>query len=239
MDEQGKILVTIPTYNEVDNVTTLVAGIQEHSPGVDILFIDDNSQDGTAAAIKALMAAHPGRIHLLSRSGKLGLGTAYIAAFNWALSHGFAGVVEMDADHSHRPQDLKKIVGALRNHPVVIGSRYIAGGGTENWGWWRRMISQGGSIYARLILGLKIKDVTGGFNAWRAEVLRRIDTSLVKSEGYSFQIELKYRAHLAGFPLFELPILFVERRAGQSKMSGGIVFEAIHRVWRLRSLAKK
>lgn len=238
-DGQSKILVTIPTYNEVDNVAPLVAGIHREAPAVDILFVDDNSQDGTSQKIKDLMAAHPGRVHLISRAGKLGLGTAYVAAFNWGLSQNYGAIVEMDADHSHRPEDLKKLVAALRDHPVVIGSRYIRGGGTENWSWWRRLISQFGSIYARLILGLKIRDVTGGFNGWHADVLRRIDTRLVKSEGYAFQIELKYRAHLAGYPLYELPILFVERRAGQSKMSGGIVFEAIHRVWGLRSLAKR
>jgi dolichol-phosphate mannosyltransferase len=235
-DGQSKILVAIPTYNEEGNVAPLVAGIHAEAPGVDVLFVDDNSQDGTARQIATLIASFPGRIHLLSRSGKLGLGTAYVAAFDWALARGYDAVIEMDADHSHRPQDLRLIVAALGKHPVVVGSRYVSGGGTENWSWWRRLISQAGSFYARLILGLGIRDLTGGFNGWRADVLRAIDLKAIKSEGYSFQIELKYRAHLAGFPIHELPILFVERRAGQSKMSGGIVLEAIHRVWALRAL---
>ena len=228
-----KTLVIIPTYHEVDNVRPLVAGIFAHAPHVDVLFVDDNSQDGTRQMIAALMEERPGRISLLPRPGKLGLGTAYVAAFQWGLARGYAAMVEMDADLSHRAEDLALLLSALERSPVAIGSRYIAGGGTQNWSLLRRIISQGGSFYARCILGLRARDLTGGFNAWRSEVLKTIDPGQVRSEGYTFQVELKYRAHLAGYLLHEVPILFVERRAGQSKMSGGIVFEAIHRIWLL------
>jgi dolichol-phosphate mannosyltransferase len=198
-----------------------------------VLFVDDNSQDGTRGVIAELQQAAPDRVFLLPRAGKLGLGTAYVAAFKWGLARGYDVFVEMDADLSHRPEDLAKILQVVPNSPVVIGSRYIAGGGTQNWSIFRRMISVGGSFYARTILGLKARDLTGGFNAWHRQVLLAINPDHIRSEGYTFQVELKFRAHLAGFNLREVPILFVERRAGQSKMSGGIVTEAMYRIWLL------
>lgn len=235
MSLQGplKLLVVVPTYQEVDNVGPLVEGVSHYVPEAELLFVDDNSRDGTREAIERLAAARPGRIHLLTRAGKLGLGTAYVAAFKWGLERDYDALVEMDADLSHRAEDLRKLVDGLAAHPVVIGSRYIPGGGTENWGLGRRIISQLGSFYARLILGLPIRDLTGGFNGWRREVIEAIDPASVRSEGYAFQVELKFRAQLAGYPVREVPILFVERRAGQSKMSSRIVFEAMYRIWQL------
>jgi dolichol-phosphate mannosyltransferase len=228
-----KVLVVIPTYNEVDNIAPLAAGIRQHAPDVDILFVDDNSQDGTPKVIAELQAEHADRVFLISRSGKLGLGTAYVAAFKWGLARGYDVLIEMDADHSHRPEDLAALLKAVPASPVVIGSRYIPGGGTRNWSRFRRFISIGGSLYARTILGLKARDLTGGFNAWHRQVLVDINPDRIRSEGYTFQVELKFRAHLAGYSLREVPILFVERRAGQSKMAGSIVVEAIYRIWLL------
>lgn len=228
-----KTLVIIPTYNEAENIGPLTDGIRHHAPGVDILFVDDNSQDGTQRVIAELQGLHPGRIHLISRPGKLGLGTAYVAAFKWGLANGYDVLVEMDADHSHRPEDLAAILRLVPSSPVVIGSRYIPGGGTRNWSRMRQFISRGGSLYARTILGLKARDLTGGFNAWHRQVVEDIGPDQIRSEGYTFQVELKFRAHLAGYDLREVPILFVERRAGQSKMAGSIVAEAIYRIWML------
>lgn len=228
------VLVVVPTYNEVANIDVLVQEVFTEAPAVHLLFVDDNSQDGTLARIEACQAQRPEQIHLLRRPRKLGLGTAYVTAFRWALARDYRAVVEMDADLSHRAVDLKRIIAALDQSDVVIGSRYIVGGGTQNWGLGRQLISRLGSLYARSILGLRIRDLTGGFNGWRREVITAIDLDQVKSEGYTFQIELKYRAALAGFKLTEIPILFVERRAGQSKMSSAIVREAMFRVWSLR-----
>lgn len=228
-----RILVIVPTYNEAANIGPLVDGIREHVGAAHVLFVDDNSQDTTRAEIAKAASAHPGVVHLLPRERKLGLGTAYVAGFKWGLARGYQAIVEMDADHSHRAVDLAKICDALDRHPVVVGSRYIAGGGTQNWNTMRRLISIAGSLYARTVLRLNVRDLTGGFNGWRRDVLDAISPDSIRSEGYTFQIELKFRAHLAGYQVHELPILFVERRAGESKMSSGIVFEAMYRVWLL------
>jgi dolichol-phosphate mannosyltransferase len=231
-----KPIVIVPTYNEVDNVEPLVDRVFAATPTIHILFVDDNSQDGTRERVDALMARFPGRVHILKRAGKLGLGTAYIAGFKWALSQGYDALIEMDADHSHDPKELAVFIDKLRDHDAVVGSRYCEGGGTENWSLIRKCISVFGSFYSRSILGLTIMDLTGGFNAWRRDTVLAINPDLVRSEGYSFQIELKYRAHLAGKTIVESPILFSERRAGQSKMSLKIVIEAMIRVWALRGI---
>ena len=227
-----RVLVIVPTYNEVENVSDLLDGIFELTDA-HVLFVDDNSTDGTRDVFRAKMSAHPDRIFILERAGKLGLGTAYVAGFKWAIAQNYQAVVEMDADLSHRAEDLAKIIAALNTNDVVVGSRYIENGGTLNWGLSRQLISRGGSLYSRIILGMRVRDLTGGFNGWRLPVLKKINPDSIRSEGYTFQIELKFRAHLAGFKIHELPIIFVERRAGKSKMSGGIVFEAIYRVWQL------
>ena len=231
-----KPIVIVPTYNEADNVRPLVDRIFAAVPNIHVLFVDDNSRDGTQAEIEKAMAANNGKVHILKRAGKLGLGTAYIAGFKWALAGGYDAIIEMDADHSHDPKELATFIQMLEDHDAVVGSRYIEGGATENWSFIRKCISMFGSIYGRTILGISIRDLTGGFNAWRASTLVAIDPDKVRSEGYSFQIELKYRAIRAGKSVVESPILFTERRAGQSKMSLKIVLEAMVRVWSLRGI---
>lgn len=230
-----KNLVIIPTYNERENIAPLVSDIRRHLPSVDILVVDDNSPDKTQDVVREIQTRDP-HVHLLARRGKEGLGKAYIAGFKWGLENGFEGLCEMDADFSHRPEDLVKILAALEGHDFVVGSRWIRGGATANWSLSRKIISRGGSFYARQILRYPLRDWTGGFNAWKAGTLRKIDLDLVKSEGYSFQIELKYRALRNGLNGVEIPILFEDRRAGQSKMSSGIVIEALRRVWSMRAL---
>ena len=238
MSSIEKTLVIIPTYNEADNIDELLSKVFAHSPDIDVLFVDDNSRDATVDHINTFEKTRPGQIHLLQRPGKMGLGTAYIAGFKWALSRPYANIIEMDADLSHDPAELPRMVSLLKTSAVAIGSRYVDGGGTINWGLVRKMISRFGSYYGRTILGLKVRDLTGGFNGWRASVLRAIEPDSVRSEGYSFQIELKYRAHMAGFNIVEFPIIFADRKAGQSKMSSRIVVEAIFRVWQIRKLLK-
>ncbi len=225
-----KALVCVPTYNECENILQILEAILKENPDVDILVIDDSSPDGTAKLVQSRMLVDP-RIKLLSRSGKEGLGKAYLAGFDWALKSGYEVIVEMDADFSHRPVDLKQILQAVKHHDFVIGSRYVSGGSTLNWGFIRKVVSRGGSLYSRLILGYPVRDWTGGFNAWRRIVLEKIHLDQVGSEGYSFQIELKFRACKEKFKFQEVPILFEDRRVGQSKMRLKIVIEAFWRVW--------
>jgi dolichol-phosphate mannosyltransferase len=229
-----KVLVIIPTYNEKDNVLPLITAVlAATAPNVHLLVCDDNSPDQTAKVVEGLMS-HESRLHLLVRERKQGLGPAYLAAFHWGLERAYDVLVEMDADFSHRPEDLLKILAALPQADFVMGSRWIPGGSTLNWGWARQFISRGGTGYARMILGYPVSDYTGGFNAWTRHVLESIDLDTIKSNGYSFQIELKYRALKKNFKAVEVPILFEDRRTGQSKMSLKIILEAIYRVWLLR-----
>jgi dolichol-phosphate mannosyltransferase len=199
-----------------------------------VLVVDDNSPDGTGALADAIAAKDP-RVKVLHRAGKEGLGKAYLAAFAWALERGYTLVLEMDADFSHDPAHLPAILEAARGADLVLGSRYVPGGGTVNWGLVRKLVSRGGSLYARTLLGLKIRDLTGGFKCFRREVLEAIDLASVECTGYAFQIELTYRALLRGFRVREVPIVFQDRRVGQSKMSKGIVLEAMRKVWSMRS----
>lgn len=233
-----KTLVVIPTYNERENIAAIVPAIFQATPNVEILVVDDNSPDGTQDVVRSLQKAHA-NVHLLGRKGKEGLGRAYIAGFKWALEHGFEAIVEMDADWSHRPEDLAKLVKAIPDFDFVVGSRWVSGGAVANWTLSRKMISLGGSFYARQILRFPIRDWTGGFNAWKAGTLQKIGLDSVRSEGYSFQIELKYRASRLGLKGTEIPIVFEDRRAGQSKMSSRIVFEALYRVWGMRRLVQQ
>jgi dolichol-phosphate mannosyltransferase len=228
-----KTLILVPTYNEAENIGLLINSIYQECPSVDILFIDDNSSDGTQESIREHQARHP-NIFILSRPKKLGLGTAYIAGFEWGLKRGYDILIEMDADLSHDPKYLPRMLAELQSFDFAIGSRYCEGGSTRNWGVMRKIISRGGSLYARMVLGVRFKDLTGGFNGWRRSVLEKIGPSHIKSEGYSFQIELKYRAQQAGFKGTEFPIEFVDRRAGHSKMSTKIMVEALFRLWRLK-----
>lgn len=228
-----KTLVVIPTYNESENIQAIVPAIMKQNLGVDILVVDDNSPDGTGNIVRDMQNRNS-QLHLLSRPGKQGLGKAYIAGFRWGLDKGYDAIVEMDADFSHRPEDLGPLLKTLETNDFAVGSRYVPGGRTVNWGLLRKIISRGGGIYSRLILGFPLNDWTGGFNAWKKEVLHGIDLSSVQSNGYSFQIELKYKALNKGFKGAESPIVFEDRRVGQSKMSLKIVLEAFYRVWLIR-----
>jgi dolichol-phosphate mannosyltransferase len=230
----GSALIVVPTYNERDNVEEVVDRFLAAAPEAELLFVDDNSPDGTGELLDQLAAANP-RVHVLHRAGKLGLGTAYLDGFRWGLARGFEYLLEMDADFSHDPTYLPELLRLAREGAdVVVGSRYVAGGGTENWGVGRKLISRGGSLYARTVLGVKVRDLTSGFICWRRRALETIDLDAIRSNGYSFQIEMKYRALKAGLRVVETPIVFVDRRVGQSKMSRAIFVEALGMVWRLR-----
>ena len=225
--------IVIPTYNERENIRALLPRILE-SPRFRVLVVDDNSPDGTAGIVADIARAEP-RVGLLSRAGKQGLGTAYIAGFRRALAEGAGYICEMDADFSHDPGYLPVLLAAAETrYDLVLGSRYIRGGGTTDWGVLRKIISLGGNLYARMILGLPVMDATGGFRCYRRRVLEAIDLDAIHSNGYSFQIELVYRTLRAGFRVGEVPIIFPDRRVGQSKMSRRIVLEALVTVWRLR-----
>ena len=227
-------LVCIPTYNERDNLEGIVEAVLAADPRTEVLVVDDSSPDGTGDLADAL-AARNGRVHVLHRARKEGLGRAYLAAFAWALERPYAYVLEMDADWSHPPRYLPALLDrAEAGTDLVLGSRYVAGGGTVNWGLMRRLVSQGGSLYARTLLGLAVRDLTGGFKCFRRQVLEAIDLGAVHSTGYAFQIELTYRAVRKGFRVEEIPIVFEDRRVGQSKMSRRIVLEALTMVWKLR-----
>lgn len=229
-----KTLIVVPTYNECENIQAIIPAIFARGLGVHILVVDDNSPDGTANHVRDLQKQFPQELHLLSRPGKQGLGRAYLAGFSWGIEQQFEAIVEMDADFSHRPQDLEALIAKLSTYDFAVGSRYCAGGGTVNWGFLRKIVSRGGGIYSRLILGYPLNDWTGGFNAWKKETLIGIDLASVQSNGYSFQIELKYKALKKGFKGSESPIIFEDRRVGQSKMSFKIVIEAFYRVWLMR-----
>ena len=227
-------LVIIPTYNERDNVGPITEAVLKADQRVDILVVDDNSPDGTGQFADELAAKEP-RIKVLHREKKQGLGRAYLHAFRWALEHDYQYVIEMDADFSHDPRYLSGLIDtAASGADIALGSRYVEGGGTVNWGVRRQLISQGGSLYARTILGVDIKDLTGGFKCFNRRVLEAIDLDAVQSSGYAFQIELTYRALKKGFTVKEVPIVFEDRRVGQSKMSRKIFLEAVTMVWKLR-----
>ena len=228
-----KALIIIPTYNEIENISKLSSELFALGHDFHVLVVDDSSPDGTGQKVTDMAKSMP-RLHLLTREKKEGLGRAYIAGFNWGLQNGFDILVEMDADFSHRPEDLATILDRIVDADFVVGSRYVEGGRTVNWGLMRKIISRGGGIYSRLILGFPLNDWTGGFNAWKKETLEKINLSKVRSNGYSFQIELKFRALKAGCRGVESPIVFEDRRVGQSKMSLKIVLEAFWRVWKMR-----
>jgi len=222
----GRVLVTIPTYNEIDNIAPIIARIRAAVPAADILIADDNSPDGTGELADNLAAADP-HIHVLHRAGKQGLGAAYLAAFRWGLEHGYGVLVEHDADGSHRPEDLPRLLERLKTADVVKGSRWVPGGKVVNWPKSREALSRGGNLWTRMWLGIPVKDATGGFAAWRATTLRGIDLDAMEAAGYGFQVDLAWRAVRAGFRVAEVPITFEERQAGASKMSTAIVLEAL------------
>jgi dolichol-phosphate mannosyltransferase len=228
-----RAVVCLPTYDERENIEPILEAILAAAPEVDVLVIDDNSPDGTGELADAFAAREP-RVKVLHRAGKQGLGKAYLAGFAWALERGYGLVLEMDADFSHDPSYLPVMLAKARDADLVLGSRYVPGGGTENWGLGRKLLSRGGSLYARTILGIPVRDLTGGFKCFRREVLEAIDLPSVECSGYSFQIELTYRALRRGFTVAEVPIVFVDRRVGHSKMSRRIVLEALRKVWTIR-----
>jgi dolichol-phosphate mannosyltransferase len=236
-----RALIVVPTYNEAENINALVEAIIASTPSsIDVLVVDDGSPDGTGALADILAVRYAPRVHVLHREKKMGLGTAYVHGFRWGLARSeYAAFIEMDADFSHHPSYLKAMFDTLATTDVAIGSRYVAGGGTVNWGIGRKILSRGGSFYSRLILGAEIRDFTGGFNGWRRPVLEAVDLGSLRSDGYSFQIELKYRAFLRGFRIHEFPIIFEDRKVGKSKMNRRIVFEALARVWGFRLNSRK
>jgi dolichol-phosphate mannosyltransferase len=229
-----RALVIVPTYNERFNIARLIPAILAQDPSLEILVVDDASPDGTGSIVDGIATNNP-RVNVIHREGKLGLGTAYIAGFQWALERKYDLVFEMDADFSHNPERLPEFLEAIRESDVVLGSRYQDGHvNVVNWPMSRLFLSYGANIYARFVTGLPIFDTTGGFKCFRRNVLESIDLNSVKSNGYAFQIEMSYRAWKRGFRLFEIPIIFVDRTEGVSKMSKKIVREAIWMVWRLR-----
>lgn len=233
----NRTLVVVPTYNERENIAEITARVLRSAPGVDVLVVDDNSPDGTGALASALASGHD-RINVLHRAGKDGLGAAYRAGFFWGLERGYERLVEMDADGSHQPEQLERLLTALNEADLVLGSRWVHGGSVVNWPLRRKLLSRGGSLYARMALGLPVRDITGGFRAFTADALREIGYQDVLSQGYCFQIDMLWKAYSSGLRISEVPITFVERVHGESKMSSGIVKEAILRVtlWGLRSL---
>jgi dolichol-phosphate mannosyltransferase len=234
--EPGRVLVVIPTYNEAENLPEIVARVRRAVPAAEILVADDASPDGTGAIADRLAAADA-QIHVLHRPGKRGLGAAYVAGFGWARERSFDVVVEMDADGSHAPEQLPRLLAALRTADVALGSRWIPGGRVVNWPWQRLLLSRGGNLYTRLVLGMPVRDATGGYRAYRTPVLEKIDVDSVASQGYCFQVDLAWRAHRHGLRVVEVPITFTERERGVSKMSPAIVREALWRVtvWGLRA----
>jgi dolichol-phosphate mannosyltransferase len=222
-------LVIIPTYNEKDNIRQIIDAVFSLQQGFHILIVDDGSPDGTGNIVRELQAQHPGELFLEERRGKLGLGTAYIHGFKWALQRQYQYITEMDADFSHNPKDLVRLHHACAQEgaDVAVGSRYVSGGKTENWPWNRALLSYGASIYVRLITWIPVKDATAGFVCYKRAVLEKMDLDAIKFVGYAFQIEMKFTAWKLGFKIKEVPITFIDRKEGYSKMSKGIVKEGI------------
>lgn len=232
-----KNLVIIPTYNEIENVEKMVRTVMALDGGFDLLIVEDNSPDGTAAKVKELQPEYEGRLHIEERKGKLGLGTAYLHGFNWGLDKGYEYLFEMDCDFSHSPDDLSRLLEACHNGAdLAVGSRYVKGGKVSNWPWSRLMLSYFASWYVRMILWIGIRDTTAGFKCYHRSVLEKINFDAVTFKGYAFQICMKYAAIKHGFKVVEVPITFIDREFGTSKMSTGIFKEAIFGVWKMRRL---
>ena len=240
MHSPSQPLVVIPTYNERDNIAPLVAAVLAADSRLHVLAVDDGSPDGTAAEVLKLGENYqPPRVFLQSRPRKLGLGSAYVQGLKWGLAEGHDFMIQMDADWSHHPRYLRRMLELASEADFVIGSRYVAGGGTLHWGAGRKLLSRLASVYSRFVLRADFADFTGGFNGWSRGALLGIGLDDLRSDGYSFQIELKYRAHQLGYKHIEFPIVFDERRAGRSKMSVSIALEACWRVWELRLRRRK
>jgi dolichol-phosphate mannosyltransferase len=228
-----KTIVVIPTYNESENIQSIINTILSVKEDMNILIVDDNSPDGTSQIVKNIME-YDNRIHLITRAGKMGLGTAYCEGFQYALDEGFDYILEMDADFSHNPEEIPNFLKEIENYDIVIGSRYISGVNVVNWPLRRLILSYGASIYSRLITGMPIKDPTGGFKCFRADILKLIDLKDIKTNGYGFQIEMNYRLWKLGARIKEISIIFVDRLSGVSKMNKKIIWEAVFLVWKLK-----
>jgi len=226
-------LVVIPTFNEADNISRLIPEVLRHDSRLDVLVVDDGSPDGTAALVREMQQSTP-RLHLLVRAGKMGLGTAYVEGFRYALRGGYTLVFEMDADFSHDPAEVPNFLRAAERADLVIGSRYLNGVRVLNWPMRRLLLSYFANLYTRLMIGLPIHDATGGFKCYRREVLAAINLDRIRSNGYAFQIEMSFKAWKKGFRLIEIPIVFLDRRSGDSKMSRAIMYEAFFMLWKLR-----
>ncbi len=233
----SRACVIIPTYDERENLPMLVPAVLEQSPEIDVLVVDDASPDGTGELADEIAGRSRGRVHVLHREGKLGLGTAYVTGFRWALERGYDVVFEMDADFSHDPTHLPEFLACVRDYDVVLGSRYLNGVTVVNWSMKRLLLSYTANAYARFVTGIPISDLTGGYRCYRRQVLEAIDLGAMRASGYAFQIEMTYRAARNGFRIGEMPIIFVDRNVGMSKMSKGVIWEAVWIVWRLRLLA--
>lgn len=230
-----KKMIIIATYNEKENIENILSEVYKNVPDVHVLVIDDNSPDKTYEIVENLaMEKYSGQLFLMRRAGKLGLGTAYVAGFKWGLERDYDAIGQMDADFSHNPKYLPIMFKTLETYDLAIGSRYVDGGGVVNWSAKRKFISRGGSLYSKIILGVPVNDLTGGFKCWRREVLETIDVDNFMSTGFSFQIETTYKAYINGFKIKEIPIIFEDRVLGQSKMSGSIFKEALLMVLKLR-----
>ena len=229
-------VIIIPTYNEKENIERMIRTLMQLEHGFDVLVVDDGSPDGTAAIVKDMMEVFPGRVHIIERSGKLGLGTAYIAGFKWALKEGYEYIFEMDADFSHNPDDVPLLYSACADwgYDVSIGSRYVSGVNVVNWPMGRVLMSYFASKYVRFITRLPVYDTTAGFNCYRRAVLETMDLDAIRFKGYAFQIEMKFTAHMCGFKIKEVPVIFVNRVLGTSKMSGGIFSEALFGVIKMK-----
>ena len=232
----SKIMVVLPTYNEADNLATIVGELLALDlPELGILVVDDDSPDGTGEIADSLTEQHPDQIHVMHRTGVRGLGTAYVSGFQYALDQGAGLIVQMDADFSHSPGYIPEMVAATEEYDVVVGSRYVSGGGTDDrWSWWRIFLSWWANLYARFILGVTVKDATAGFKCWRREALEGIGLHRVRSNGYVFQVEMAYLTEKLGYRYLELPIYFEDRRIGQSKMTVPVKMEAALRTWQIR-----
>lgn len=229
-----RALVIVPTYNERENIERLIEAVLAISDEIDLLIVDDSSPDGTGEVVDRLAAAYPGRVSALHRAEKEGIGPAYLAGFRVALDRDAPVIITMDADFSHDPADLPRLLDALGDAGIALGSRYVTGGGTVGWPLHRRLISRGGGRYAQCVLGVDVRDLTGGFKAYRRDVIEMLVGEGMRSDGYGFQIETVYRAIKHGFPVIEVPIVFHDRTLGRSKLSRRIVIEAMFMVWRLR-----
>lgn len=230
------VLIIIPTYNEIENIEAITSAVLSISKEYNIVIVDDGSPDGTGEKVKSLMDTYPNRLHLIERTGKQGLGTAYIAGFKWALERDYKFITEMDADFSHNPEAIKSLYEAFDNDNVgmSVGSRYVKGGGFVNWSKYRLFLSKGASVYTRLITGMRVKDATSGFVMYKREVLNKMDLNKIEFVGYAFQIEMKYYCHSLGYKISEVPITFVDRVLGISKMNSSIITEAVFGVVKMR-----